>query len=247
MEICSLPFLVFAGVIVVLFHYLPGRRGRKVLLSLVNALFLVPLVPNWQSGIWLAVLLMGTFCVLALIRGRPRRLLVWLGIAFVFLLFLCLKDYPFVPMILPVEFLGTLWYTPLFVVGMSYMVFKFIHMLVDQWQGQLDRFTLPSYLNYQLAFFTLNAGPIQRYNDFHRSWEEMDFQPTDARETLGSWSRLLSGMLKMAVFAWLANLAYEYEPVRHLQTGGPVRGGAWPSFSTVIPCISISTSPDTPM
>jgi thiol-disulfide isomerase/thioredoxin len=38
-------------------------------------------------------------------------------------------------------------------VGLSYMLFKFIHMLVDKWQGQLAPFTFFSYLNYQLAFF----------------------------------------------------------------------------------------------
>ena len=56
------------------------------------------------------------------------------------------------------------------VIGISYMLFKFIHMVVDQSQGQLAPFTFASYANYQLLFFTITAGPIQRYNDFHEYW-----------------------------------------------------------------------------
>ena len=46
------------------------------------------------------------------------------------------------------------------IVGLSYMLFKFIDVLVNQWQGDLEPCDIGSYVNYQLAFFTLLAGPI---------------------------------------------------------------------------------------
>jgi D-alanyl-lipoteichoic acid acyltransferase DltB (MBOAT superfamily) len=59
-----------------------------------------------------------------------------------------------------------------------------------------------SYANYQLAFFTLLAGPIQRYNDFQRSWADMGLtSPDRERETLAAWQRILMGMIKMVGIA----------------------------------------------
>jgi alginate O-acetyltransferase complex protein AlgI len=72
-------------------------------------------------------------------------------------------------------------------------------MLIDQWQGQLAPFNLWTYLNYQLSFFTLTAGPIQRYNDFARYWEEADLGPSPNRDSLLCCVRMLMGLIKIGV------------------------------------------------
>ncbi len=201
MEICSIEFLLACVGIVVVFHLLPFVRLRRFFLGVVNGLFLVPLVPNMQSGIWFVIFLGGTYGSLALVRARPGRGLVWTTIVIVVALFTYVKRYSFIPAVVPVELWWAVWSQPVAVVGLSYMLFKFIHMLVDEWQGQLSPFTFLSYLNYQLAFFTLVAGPIQRYNDFKRGWEEMDLQPAEPREGWLAWNRILIGMIKMRVLA----------------------------------------------
>ncbi|HUE15096.1 MAG TPA: MBOAT family O-acyltransferase [Planctomycetaceae bacterium] len=201
MEICSIGFLLACVGIVVVFHLLPFARLRRLFLSVVNGLFVVSLVPNIQSGIWFVIFLGGTYGSLALVRARPGRTLVWTTIVIVVALFTYVKRYSFIPAVVPVELWWPVWSQPVAVVGLSYMLFKFIHMLVDEWQGQLSPFTFLSYLNYQLAFFTLVAGPIQRYNDFKRGWEEMDLQPAEAREGWLAWNRVLIGMVKMRVLA----------------------------------------------
>jgi D-alanyl-lipoteichoic acid acyltransferase DltB (MBOAT superfamily) len=62
-------------------------------------------------------------------------------------------------------------------------------------------------LNYQLAFFTLTAGPIQRYNDFAASWNKMDEQPREPREGVLLWTRLLLGLLKISILAtWVHSI-----------------------------------------
>ena len=136
---------------------------------MTNVLFVVPFVPNAQSWIWFAVFLGGTYVALLVVRARPAGSVVWAAILIVVPLFAFIKRYSFIPLIIPVELFWKSWFDPLVVVGISYILFKFIHMLVDESQGQLVPFTFFSYLNYQLAFFTLVAGPIQRYNDFKRS------------------------------------------------------------------------------
>jgi len=140
---------------------------------------------------------------LMLVRARPARSVVWAAILIVVSLFAFIKRYSFIPSIAPVELFWKFWVDPLVVVGISYMLFKFIHMLVDESQGQLAPFTCFSYLNYQLAFFTLVAGPIQRYNDFKRSWDEMDLDPANASESWAAWNRILNGLIKMRVIASL--------------------------------------------
>jgi D-alanyl-lipoteichoic acid acyltransferase DltB (MBOAT superfamily) len=97
------------------------------------------------------------------------------------------------------------------------MLFKFLHMVVDIRQGQLLAFTLFGYLNYQLAFFTLIAGPIQRFNDFQKFWESMSPATADAREALIAWNRLLNGMLKMGLLAAAASFLYDRSAAALLQ------------------------------
>jgi D-alanyl-lipoteichoic acid acyltransferase DltB (MBOAT superfamily) len=95
------------------------------------------------------------------------------------------------------------------------MTFKLIHMLVDQWQGQLARFNLWTYLNYQFSFFTITAGPIQRYNDFLHYWEEMDLRPSPIRESLLSCVRMLTGMIKIGVLGAYAESVFHAASYMH--------------------------------
>ena len=247
MEICSIGFLLACAGIAFVFHLLPFSSLRRLFLTVVNGLFLFPLVPNAQSWVWFVVFLVGSYAALALVRARPRPAIVWVTIVLVIALFTYVKRYSFIPVFVPVELWWSLWVQPVAVVGLSYMLFKFIHMLVDEWQGQLAPFTFFSYLNYQLSFFTLVAGPIQRYNDFKRGWDAMDFGPTeatrpteprlltageepsssestDSSQTWLAWNRVLLGMIKMRVLAPL--VVYAVERARGASPAG-VPNPAW--------------------
>jgi alginate O-acetyltransferase complex protein AlgI len=201
MEICSITYLLAVCGIVIVFQLLPFARLRRIFLGVTNLLFLVPFVPNAHSWIWFVVFLGGTYLALLIVRARPTPSVVWATIFIVVPLFAFIKRYTFIPSIVPVELFWQSWIDPPVVVGISYMLFKFIHMLIDESQGQLAPFTFFSYLNYQLAFFTLVAGPIQRYNDFKRSWDEMDLAPAENGDGWLSWNRILTGFIKMRVLA----------------------------------------------
>ena len=54
------------------------------------------------------------------------------------------------------------------VVGISYIGFKFIHVLVDYRAGDVDRIEPLSFLSWLLFFPSIVAGPMQRYQD----WED---------------------------------------------------------------------------
>jgi len=199
MAVCSLGFLFFCGAVVIVYHLAPGKLLRQVILACASACFLAPLVPNPRSWGWFAVMLAATYLALVLVRARPRGAIVVIGICVGLGLYLYLKRYKLVADFIPFPNEWDIRLHPVEVVGLSYMIFKFIHMMVDQWQGQLAPFNLWRYLNYQLSFFTITAGPIQRYNDFVRYWEEMDLQPSETRESLLLWIRILTGMIKVGL------------------------------------------------
>lgn len=203
MSVCSLGFLALCVAVVLAFHLAPGKLLRQVILAAANATFLISQVPNLRSWGFFAVVLVGTYIALAAVRAFRRGAIVAAAITVVLLTFLYVKRYEFFATWVPVPMEWNLVLHPVELVGLSYMFFKLIHMFVDEWQGQLAPFNLWSYLNYQLSFFALTAGPIQRYNDFLRSWNEMDLRPRESREALLLWTRILTGMIKISVLgAW---------------------------------------------
>ncbi|HET6324697.1 MAG TPA: MBOAT family O-acyltransferase [Planctomycetaceae bacterium] len=199
MAVCSLAFLFFCGAVVIVYHLAPGKLPRQLILASASAIFLYPLVPNLRSWIWFAVMLVASYLALFLVRARPRGANVVLGIGVGLAIYMYLKRYDLVADFIPFPHEWDVRLHPVEVVGLSYMIFKFIHVLVDQWQGQLARIGLWQYLNYQLSFFTIVAGPIQRYNDFARYWDEMDLRPSETRESLLLWIRILTGMIKVGL------------------------------------------------
>jgi alginate O-acetyltransferase complex protein AlgI len=193
------PFLLVMCCVVMVLRVLVHRGQRRLLLSALNLSFLVPLVPNWESALGLAGFVGGTYGLLRLERRRPGPAFVPLAIAFACLLFLVVKRYAFLDGLLP-----DTWFQALELVGLSYMLFRFIHVLVDQSQGQVAGVDLYAYANYQLSFLGLLAGPIQRWNAIQASWDAPEPPFRSAAEDLASWRRVLGGMLKMGVLAPLA-------------------------------------------
>ena len=186
-------------------HLLRGSALRRILLGGANLAFLAFVVPNKRSAACLALFIVGTYAALWLLRKRPSRFLVVASIVLVVSVFLFLKRYTFLELMLPER----AWYSVPVVIGISYMLFRFIHMVIDQWQGQLAPFDFASYASYQLLFFTLVAGPIRRYNDFDHYWRSGDPPNGDEAQTLACWNRLLTGMIKVGLLAPIAWALFE--------------------------------------
>src|SRR5580704_11213781 len=210
MPVCSLGFLALCIAVVVAFHLTPGKIARQLILAAASGAFLYSHVPNPRSWALFASVLAGTYVALVSVRAFRRGGVVAAVIGLTLLVYLYAKRYEFFASWIPMPMDWDLSLHPVELVGLSYMLLKLIHLFVDEWQGQLAPINLWSYLNYQLSFFTLTAGPIQRYNDFHQSWEEMDLQPRDPREALLLWGRLFSGMLKISVLSAWALSAFQH-------------------------------------
>lgn len=203
MSLFSFHFLVFLAVLYLLYQRSRAKRYRWVLLSVANLVFLSLLLPDMASAAGLAVFLLVSFLMLHLMRAYPSRVWPPVFISLVVAALIYLKRYAFLDAILPARFLEH----PLELVGLSYMTFKLIHMMVDLHQGQLPPFSLASYVNYQIGFFSLIAGPIQRYRDFNAFWHRMD-AGSDSHQGIEQWNRILSGMIKLGILAFAARYTY---------------------------------------
>ena len=219
MSVGSFHFLIFLAGLAVTFQICRGKTSRQAVLAAANVAFLFPFVSNLQSWIVLVAFVAVSFAMVRIAQRRIHGLLLALFIALLVAVFLYVKSYAFLAILLPEQLLNH----PLVLIGVSYMLFKLIHTLVDGWQGELVQVNPLTYANYQLGFFTLVAGPIQRYNDFAQFWDNMDSPQPDKREVMLAWSRILSGMVKMALIGGLTLSIYERAETTALHTEDPVR------------------------
>jgi D-alanyl-lipoteichoic acid acyltransferase DltB (MBOAT superfamily) len=88
---------------------------------------------------------------------------------------------------------------PIAIIGLSYMLFRIIHLVIDApYLGHLP-FGPVRYGTYIFAFWTLLSGPIQRYDDFADGIRDVG-RPKD-RDALQAAHRLINGMIKAFLIA----------------------------------------------
>jgi D-alanyl-lipoteichoic acid acyltransferase DltB (MBOAT superfamily) len=205
MNLASLEFLVALLLLSVVFFYLPGRHWRQGLLATCNAGFLYLLVPNVESWVALGLFLASGYAVSWLLRRWPSHVLFTVYLIALVAAFLVIRKYDLVTATLP----ESLVLRAVSIVGLSYMLFRQIHFLVDTFQGQIERTSLWAYANYQLNLFTLLSGPIQRYQDFHDHWETLTPTFADGYIVQRAYFRLLMGIIKMTVVATIFMSLYQ--------------------------------------
>jgi D-alanyl-lipoteichoic acid acyltransferase DltB (MBOAT superfamily) len=195
MSIPSLQFLIGLLLLSAVFVYLPGGQARRVVLAACNAGSLWLLIPNSSSWAALGMFLLSGYLMARLLQRWPSRILLFGYLTLLIVTFLILKKYEFVIVYLP----KSVAVHTLSIVGLSYMLFRQIQVLVDASQGQIERLSLWSYANYQLNLFALLSGPIQRFQDFQGQWDTLGpILKTDQAVQVAHF-RLLIGVVKMAV------------------------------------------------
>jgi len=90
-------------------------------------------------------------------------------------------------------------FAPFTVVGLSYLVFKAIHFLVDVSSGRVSAPTFRSYLCFMMLFPTYLSGPMDRYGRFRRDFENPLPLTQDAAAE-ACW-RIVLGLFKKTVLS----------------------------------------------
>jgi alginate O-acetyltransferase complex protein AlgI len=225
------------GNLFVLWLVLPNATsiGTSTVALLRGSLGLHDFLAHQASAVALAVFLLSGYVVARALMRWPSGWLLSTYLVLLVAAFVVLKQYAFVDWALeaasrqpisqslasPIRDFAT---SPLVrVLGLSYMLFRQIHVLVDAAQGQIERLSLWSYFNYQVNLFTILAGPIQRFQDFEEQWRALQPSLADPPELLRNCLRLLWGVLKIALIAPLFYKAWdEFQPalVNHRIAGG---------------------------
>jgi D-alanyl-lipoteichoic acid acyltransferase DltB (MBOAT superfamily) len=214
----SIEFFTFSIVSVFLLSVLGGSARQGVFLAL-NLFF-----------VWLVVGSRGTlstlaFCLLgyALIQSHVRRpdLKLFLTLPAFIALFAYMRNYEMLQWFLPDDVLTNALRT----VGLSFILFRIIHVLIDARSGTLRELDFFTYLNYCLSFTTFMMGPIQRYQDYYDQWNghTRAINPTFEAH-LDAVLRILLGLVKAYVLAaWVNVLALKADTnILDLSTGGLV-------------------------
>ncbi len=194
MSLLSPKVMLFVLSMVLVANLLRGRmRDVTFLLGNLAFLFLLLLEP---IGALSTVL----FCMVgyALLRKVERMSDRSFALTLVLMVasFVYMRDYTFLAWFVPDN-----WRTEaLKTIGLSFILFRTLHVIVDARSGTLGDCRLLTYLNYNLGFTTILSGPIQRFQDFSEQWEgRRDAIPLTLDSHLGAVVRILVGSIKAYV------------------------------------------------
>lgn len=211
MSVSSIAFITLVLLLGAIYFCVPGRTARQLIFASTNAgIFLwASYIGDQPPSAWtllvLSAFLLSGYVVAVWLRRVPSAIGIGLYVALLTGTFVFLKKYTALELVLPSGWLNH----PISIVGLSYMLFRQIHFVVDSAQGQIEAPTLWTYLNYQTNFTTLLAGPIQRYQDFAREWDRSAPMDLDARERLLVYQRIFLGVIKVVIFATACTAIYE--------------------------------------
>ena len=198
----TLPFLLFATLTVVATNITSTGLSNTTLYLVINVSFLVLFFGRLEAVLLVAFTVWGYAMLRACqMKGRPAGIF---GIISTLVLFVTLKKYSFLPANIRFNALPA-------IIGLSYVLFRVLHLIVDTYQERGPAPGLRRYLNYSLSCFSLVSGPFQRFADHEASIG--DRVQGDAMLPL---SRICNGFLKTMLLApvvlsaslWFKNQAH---------------------------------------
>lgn len=201
MDSASFQFVAFGLAVALVSNISRSRGWRSTVLMIASVVFLGLLAHDPILFFPLAGFLALGYAARLLLERGWSKLLVWSLLA-VILVYIWLKRYVFLPS-------GIFLHSPYFTVGLSYIFFRVLHLLIETGDEDGKRHVGPgAYLLYTLNFTTLVSGPIQRYDEFAR--DQFAVQPIElGPRVIGlQLERIIRGFFKVNVLAMLFNMVW---------------------------------------
>jgi alginate O-acetyltransferase complex protein AlgI len=194
----SLEFIGFALIVVVVYQLIRSALWRQLVLLTASCWFLSTFSHDYRAYIPFILFLSFGYLGLYMIKRAPTRAFLLVVTATV-VLFVWLKKYSFVPAATFLPF-------PYLTVGLSYILFRILHLMIDSHDGLLKKPISPfQYLVYVINFTTLVSGPIQKYPEF-RSMVEATGSVRPGLPTIGvAVERIVRGLFKAHVLASISS------------------------------------------
>lgn len=189
MSFTSLTFLAFvlAGAFLAQWLRGPWRLG---FLLILNAAFAASFIADPVAALPLLAFVAAGYGALLLAEGGRVRHAVGWSILVLVAAFVWLKRYPFVAAAPELPF-------PYAVVGLSYVLFRLLHLILEVGDGALKRPSFPRYMAYLFFFPAFLSGPIHRYEPFDRDLDKPAAMDADA--SFAVLLRFLVGFAKVSV------------------------------------------------
>ena len=237
MAIGSLQFISLLLLLTAVFFQIQAASARRWLVGLCSAGSLALFLPNLSSLLFLSIFLGTGYVVGMYLRSKPTRWVLGAYLLVLVLSFAVVQRYA-----------GTEWMFgdwvkthTIIVVGLSYMLFRQIHFLVDCIQNQIPKATLCSYVNYQINFLALVAGPIQRFQDFLEFWENPSPLLSSRHDVLKAYLRIFYGVICVVAFS---SLLGDLHDTLQAQLASPALlqnadGSPWPILTKIVAVIYV--------
>lgn len=212
----TLQFLAFSLITVLVYQLFRLVLWRQIVLLAASCYLLSSFSHNPLAFLpFVAFLILG---YASLRLAHPAR--TWpfrLALMAIVFCFIWLKKYTFLPKEMLLSF-------PYLTVGLSYILFRTLHLIIDRHSGLLKQKINPvQFVLYTINFTTLVSGPIQRYPEFR----EMLESPSRFRPSLpaigAAVERIVVGVFKTAVLA-LAFSDIQASAISQLSQSGSERG-----------------------
>lgn len=203
MTVASVPFLGFVLLVALVYNVVRSIVWRQAVLLVANLAFFATFIPAPLQALPLLGFLVISYGALALAQRGLSKLAFTAVMAGLLLLFFWLKHYSFIPQatFLPMAYS---------VIGLSYMFFRALHVVIDAHSGDLrERIGPVAYVNYVVNFTSLVSGPIQRYQDY-AAQQLVTPQPPLNWVVFGlAVERIATGLFKVVVLAAFLNGVHE--------------------------------------
>jgi alginate O-acetyltransferase complex protein AlgI len=201
----SWQFLVFALAGAAAFNISSANRWRNAVWLVLNLTFVSSFVGALGPLLPLAGFLALGYISMEATRIR-RGWTAPVSVILVLAVFIWLKRYTFIPpaLLLPSGYLT---------IGLSYIFFRVMHLVVDTGQGAQERISVLEYMNFTLSFPAFISGPIQRLQDYQAN-NSLPLGLPDIgwaawRMVLGAFKVLI---LSAALHAWQLDLLASLTP-----------------------------------
>lgn len=211
MTFVSASFIAFIVAVALASQLSQSTRWRSLVLLVASTVFIASQVTAPIHLVPLAgFLLLGYVLVEALRRTRSPALLK-ASVVLVLVVFILLKKFSFLPEAWLLPF-------PYLIAGLSYILFRILHLMVDAQQGELANPVPPlRYLNFGTNFLTFTAGPIQRYQDFEQTQERP--RALDRARVFEAVARIVRGFVKVAAISAIFEYLFSNLSARLLDPG----------------------------
>lgn len=214
MNVPSYEFFAFAAAVIILINVSNAPAWRMAILLVANIAFVLSFTRNAAQLAPFAGLLVVGFAATTILATRKNRTLFAAFVVVLFVAFCWLKRYAFIPSTLLLPYVY-------FTVGMSYVFFRIMHLVIDAYQDALPgRVGAVAFTNYTLNFTSFVSGPIQYYRDYVRTESERP-EPLDRAAVGAALARIATGFFKVTVLSALLLFAQQRSTTLLFGAAGP--------------------------